>query len=433
MSDADQETYAAIITVSLPGMLQPATVTVTLQAPDAIPTSSGETKPLQDCTLADLMAFAQALEQQIMTEYGQVTLADLVATEAEQIKITILNEAGEPLAMTREEVLSHGLDLATAEPVTHTEVGPDELVSKTTETQNPAEDDHASAPVDEDDVAAQELATGEDELAATAVADEPAEAERSDTPTAREEETAPGEAAVGAAEEEAEVAEAEVAQEEVTAAEASAVPGEAAAEEAEAAPPATTESAAVATAEAPAPPVEAPELRILGLRRPPGHATPAAADILINESAFREAQAHARSDLSREVAGMLVGPRPEKQPDGRYVVHVTDIIIARHTRMQGASVTYTPESWRYVTDVLHERYPEEEAVIVGWYHTHPGFGIFLSGMDLFIHQHFFTQKWHVALVLDPLAQRSGFFCWDRQQKEVQKYPFPWPDWAQSSW
>jgi proteasome lid subunit RPN8/RPN11 len=137
--------------------------------------------------------------------------------------------------------------------------------------------------------------------------------------------------------------------------------------------------------------------------------------------------------MNREVAGMLIGPAPEKQPDGRYVVHISDVIIAKHTRMHGASVTYTPESWRYVTDKLRERYPNEEAVIVGWYHTHPGFGIFLSGMDLFIHQNFFTQKWHIALVLDPQARKSGFFCWDRGQTAVQPYEFPWPEWAAAAW
>src|SRR5690606_22974023 len=207
-----------------------------------------------------------------------------------------------------------------------------------------------------------------------------------------------------------------------------------------AAPPPPSEAEVAVTGvvpvEAPAPeaPVAPPrEMRIAGLRRPLGHPTPAAVDILINEPAFRDAQAHALSSLDREVAGMLIGPPPEKQPDGRYVVHVSDVIIAKHTRMHGASVTYTPESWRYVTDRLHERYPNEEAVIVGWYHTQPGLGIFLSGMDLFIHQNFFTQKWHIALVLDPLARRSGFFCWDRKQTAVQPYDFPWPSWAASSW
>ncbi len=176
-----------------------------------------------------------------------------------------------------------------------------------------------------------------------------------------------------------------------------------------------------------------PKVRIAGLRRPLFHSTWAAADILINENTFRDTQAHALSSLDREVAGVLVGPPPEKQPDGRYVVHVTDTIIAKHTRMHGASVTYTPESWRYLNDKLSEMYPDDSAVMVGWYHTHPGFGIFLSGMDLFIHQNFFTQIWHVALVLDPVARTSGFFCWDRGKTRVDRYDFPWPYWAHKGW
>lgn len=173
--------------------------------------------------------------------------------------------------------------------------------------------------------------------------------------------------------------------------------------------------------------------RILGKRRPLNHPTWTAVDILVNEGAFRAAQAHADSTHDCEVAGVLIGPHPEKQPDGRYVVHISDAVVAKHTRMQGASVTYTPESWRYVNDKLAEMYPDDEAVIVGWYHTHPGFGIFLSGMDRFIHQNFFTQIWHIAMVLDPLAQRSGYFCWDRGMSKVDEYEFPWPAWASASW
>src|SRR5690606_41788288 len=105
----------------------------------------------------------------------------------------------------------------------------------------------------------------------------------------------------------------------------------------------------------------------------------AAVDILMDEPPLRAMQAHALSSLDREVAGVMVGHRPEKQPDGRYVVHVIDSIAAKYTVMHGASVTYTPESWRYLNDTLWERYPDESAVMVGWYHSHPCFGILLSG------------------------------------------------------
>jgi len=174
-------------------------------------------------------------------------------------------------------------------------------------------------------------------------------------------------------------------------------------------------------------------VRVAGEKQPIGTPTWTAVDILIDEPALRAAQAHALSSLNREVAGVLVGERPEKQPDGRYVVHIFDTIIAKYTVMNGASVTYTPESWRYMNDSLREKYPDDTAVIVGWYHTHPGFGIFLSGMDLFIHQNFFTQIWHVAYVLDPRARTSGFFTWDRQKSHVSRYDFPWPSWAAGSW
>lgn len=172
-----------------------------------------------------------------------------------------------------------------------------------------------------------------------------------------------------------------------------------------------------------------PQVRIAGQRLPLNRSGWAATDIFIEEPALRGAQAHALSSPNREVAGVLVGPRPEKQPDGRYNVYITDTIIAKYTVMHGASVTYTPESWRYMNDQLWERYPDESAIMVGWYHTHPGFGIFLSGMDQFIHQNFFIQKWHVAMVLDPIAKTGGFFSWDRQKTRVNRYEFPWPTWA----
>jgi proteasome lid subunit RPN8/RPN11 len=70
---------------------------------------------------------------------------------------------------------------------------------------------------------------------------------------------------------------------------------------------------------------------------------------------------------------------------------------------------------------------------VGWYHTHPGFGIFLSNMDLFIHRNFFPQKWHIALVLDPVNKKSGYFCWDKKQERIMPYDMQWPYWAHSSW
>src|SRR5262249_49370881 len=74
-----------------------------------------------------------------------------------------------------------------------------------------------------------------------------------------------------------------------------------------------------------------------------------------------------------------------------------------------ASFTYTHDSWEEITRERDRLYPELD--IVGWYHTHPSFGIFLSHHDLFIHQHFFAQPLQVAYVVDPINQTRGFFQW----------------------
>jgi len=40
--------------------------------------------------------------------------------------------------------------------------------------------------------------------------------------------------------------------------------------------------------------------------------------------------------------------------------------------------------------------------IVGWYHSHPGFGVEFSEMDVFIQKNFFPSPTQIALVTDPL-------------------------------
>jgi len=69
-------------------------------------------------------------------------------------------------------------------------------------------------------------------------------------------------------------------------------------------------------------------------------------------------------------------------------------------------MTFTPETWVQVNRVKDQRYAD--AKIVGWYHTHPRFGIFLSDMDKFIHKHHFSQPWTTALVVDPVQETRVF-------------------------
>ena len=96
---------------------------------------------------------------------------------------------------------------------------------------------------------------------------------------------------------------------------------------------------------------------------------------------------------------MLIG---DVYHDGRGAyLDIQAAIAAEHTRNEDTQVTFTPESWIQVTSqVKDSTYPGLR--IVGWYHTHPRFGIFLSDRDRFIQSTSFSQPWATALVVDPV-------------------------------
>ncbi len=129
--------------------------------------------------------------------------------------------------------------------------------------------------------------------------------------------------------------------------------------------------------------------------------------IYISMETISQIKKHALEDTNRELGGMLVGEVNEY--DGKRYINITTSIPAQYTNQSGASVTFTHQTWDQVFRTMDKDYPDK--IIVGWYHTHPNFGVFLSGDDLFIHKNFFNQEWLVAFVLDPVKNYSGFFNW----------------------
>ncbi|MHB8996518.1 MAG: Mov34/MPN/PAD-1 family protein [Armatimonadota bacterium] len=116
---------------------------------------------------------------------------------------------------------------------------------------------------------------------------------------------------------------------------------------------------------------------------------------------------HGSVETNREVGGILVGQFVET-PRGTGA-RVEDIIIADSSVASLTHVTFTHESWQSIYQQLEQR--DDQARIVGWYHTHPGFGPFLSGQDLFIQRNFFSHPLHLALVLDPVQRLFATFGW----------------------
>ena len=112
-----------------------------------------------------------------------------------------------------------------------------------------------------------------------------------------------------------------------------------------------------------------------------------------------------------EAGGLLVGYNCT-DANGSYLL-VTDAIPAALAEGQRLSLTFTHEAWHQMLEHKQCQYADE--LIVGWYHTHPGLGVFLSGQDLFIHQYFFADSMQVALVIDPAEFTWGLFYWRNEE------------------
>lgn len=128
--------------------------------------------------------------------------------------------------------------------------------------------------------------------------------------------------------------------------------------------------------------------------------------ILFHESVLETILDYSEQDVTRELGGFLLGG---VEQDKRQYVEIRHFLPAVDARSRAASLTFTHETWAKLNREVETKFPDE--TILGWHHTHPGFGVFLSGYDLFIHKNYFRSPFHVAMVVDPKRQEFGFFQW----------------------
>jgi proteasome lid subunit RPN8/RPN11 len=132
--------------------------------------------------------------------------------------------------------------------------------------------------------------------------------------------------------------------------------------------------------------------------------------IYVYEDVLRQMLDHFERDLRREQGGFLLGGLHH---DREVYVEVRGFLPAAAAESRAASLTFTHATWAAMNRRVEEDFPGE--LVLGWVHTHPGLGVFLSSYDLFIHRHFFAQPWQIALVIDPRSNELGFFQWHGQQ------------------
>lgn len=127
--------------------------------------------------------------------------------------------------------------------------------------------------------------------------------------------------------------------------------------------------------------------------------------VCLHNRAKKQILEHATETIRREVGGALIGGAYRH---GQYkFLEITAAIRGNFTRGNAARLTFTADTWAEIIRIAETEFKDQR--IVGWYHTHPNWGVFLSDLDLDIQNNFFDQPDQVALVIDPIRKEGGFF------------------------
>ncbi|MFP4196048.1 MAG: Mov34/MPN/PAD-1 family protein [Methanomassiliicoccales archaeon] len=116
---------------------------------------------------------------------------------------------------------------------------------------------------------------------------------------------------------------------------------------------------------------------------------------------------------NKEVMGFLLGQVFQMGGD-RYAL-VRDVVT---TDLEASSVQvrFDRSSYESLFSDLEEC--GFDYLIVGWYHSHPGHGCFMSSTDIETQRTMFPQPYHGALVLDPVNREIEAFRLSAEGVEV---------------
>ncbi len=128
--------------------------------------------------------------------------------------------------------------------------------------------------------------------------------------------------------------------------------------------------------------------------------------IYLEAGVLQQIYYHLSFDTSRERGGILLGNFIKSE--GGHSVEISDIVAAQDTESSGTRLKFTIDTWRKVDEESERKYPKGEKIIAGWYHSHPGMGVFVSDYDQDVHKAFHSW-WQVALVIDPKRKDVAFF------------------------
>jgi len=138
--------------------------------------------------------------------------------------------------------------------------------------------------------------------------------------------------------------------------------------------------------------------------------------VYIKQDVYKALEKLSSSDTTKELGSIILGDYCQEY--GKTHVIISEYIEAKYTDASAATLTFTHETWEYIHSEHEKCFRDKK--IVGWQHTHPSYGIFLSNYDMFIQENFFNLPFQIAYVIDPLQNIRGFFQWKNGKIEKLK-------------
>lgn len=119
-------------------------------------------------------------------------------------------------------------------------------------------------------------------------------------------------------------------------------------------------------------------------------------------------------DAIPEIGGFLLGRYTWMADKKQYLVSLDEFVAVSSEGLSNYQWEVSTESLVRDLGSAQDRFPD--LCVLGWFHTHPGHGLFLSKPDLVIHNGFFREKYQLAMEIDSMTDNldTGFFTRTRQ-------------------
>ena len=121
--------------------------------------------------------------------------------------------------------------------------------------------------------------------------------------------------------------------------------------------------------------------------------------VILPNTVFDTMMRHLKGDCTVERIGILTGRPYTKPSGGQLLVCVDAALSVDDIHATDVRVAIQKSEWK---DVWRRLPVTAEIRIIGWYHSHPGHGVFLSATDRATQSLWFEQEWKIAIVVDPI-------------------------------